>query len=475
MKRHFTIIAVLLLAVAFSARADFEISDLKWAEDVGARTVPKKKKVYNVSSYGAKGDGVTMNTEAIQAAIDACHKKGGGVVTFPGGDFLTGSVYVKSGVHFTVPEGTRILGSTDIGDYPVIDTRVAGIEMKWPSALINVIDQKNVMVSGKGIVHAQGKVFWEKYWTMRRDYEKRGLRWIVDYDADRPRTFLVQNSEDVTLRGLTFQQAGFWTVQILYSTYCTVDGVTIQNNIDGHGPSTDGVDIDSSSKILVENCDIDCNDDNYCLKAGRDADGLRVNRPTEYVVIRNCISRAGGGLFTCGSETSGGIRYVLVHDMKAEGTSIGFRLKSAMNRGGTTEHIYIKNIEMNRIGTAFEATMNWNPAYSYSKLPPEYEGKEVPEHWIKMLEEVSPEKGTPYFKDIYLSNFKIKGARTAISVAGSELSRMDNFHLENLDIEAGRGGAVSFARDWTIRNVNITTNSPVRVTNSEGVEFPAVE
>ena len=467
MKKIIILFAVVVAAA--TARADFEIADLEWAKDVGARMKPSTSLPLNVAQFGAVSDSTTLNTDAIQTAIDVCYDAGGGIVTFPKGTFLTGSIYLKEGVHLNIPSGTTILGSQNIEDYPLIDTRVAGIEMKWPSALINVIGEKNVMISGKGKVFAQGKVFWDKYWAMRRDYEARGLRWIVDYDCQRPRTMLIQNSEDVTIQGLTLQQAGFWTIQLLYSNHCTVDGVVIQNNIDGHGPSTDGIDIDSSSKILVENCDIDCNDDNYCLKAGRDADGLRVNRPTEYIVIRNCVSRAGGGLFTCGSETSGGIRYVLVHGMTGKGTSTGFRLKSAMNRGGTTEHIYIKDVEMENIGTVFAATMDWNPSYSYSELPKEYEGKELPEHWVKMLEKVSPEQGTPHFNNIHMSNFKITGARTALSVAGSERSYMDNFYLDNMEIEASRGGSVSYSRNWQINNVKIS--SPVNVANSENVNF----
>lgn len=473
MKKILPVLTFLFLA--FTARADFELSDLKWAEDVGARVVPKGEKVYNVNDYGAKPDGITLNSKTIQAAIDACNAVGGGVVTFGEGDYLTGSIYVKEGVTLDIPEGTRILGSTDIADYPVIDTRVAGIEMKWPSALINVLKQKNVMITGKGIVHAQGKVFWDKYWTMRRDYEQRGLRWIVDYDCDRPRTLLVQESQDVTLSGITLQQAGFWTVQVLYSEYCTVDGLVIQNNIDGHGPSTDGVDIDSSRKILVENCDIDCNDDNFCLKAGRDSDGLRVNRPTEYVVIRNCIARKGAALFTCGSETSGGIRNILVHDMKGDGPSSGFLIKSAMVRGGTVENIYIKNIDLNKIRTAINVNMNWNPSYSYSKLPAEYEGKELPEHWTKLLTVVSPEQGTPHFRNINLSNYRVTGATTALSVAGVENSMIENFNLDNVYIQAANGGSVSYARNWKLNNVTIESGTPLTVKDSENVNFPSVE
>src|SRR4029453_1056607 len=142
-------------------------------------------------------------------------------------------------------KGGLILGSQNFSDYPEIQTRIAGVETSWPAALINVIDAKNAAVTGNGIVNARGKFCWDKYWNMRKEYDAKGLRWIVDYDAKRVRTVLVQNSADVTLKGLTFKNAGFWTVQLLYSTRLTVDGVIIKNNEDGSGPSTDGIDVDS--------------------------------------------------------------------------------------------------------------------------------------------------------------------------------------------------------------------------------------
>ncbi|QIK54912.1 DUF4450 domain-containing protein [Dysgonomonas sp. HDW5B] len=449
-------------------------SDMSWTKKVGARQQPKNIAVFKVVDYGAKADGTTLNTKAIQKAIDACASSGGGIVTFDKGKYLSGALYLKEGVNFEIPKGTVLLGSTDIEDYPEIDTRVAGIEMRWPSALINVLDQKSVMLSGSGIIHAQGKVFWDAYWKMRKRYEAKGLRWIIDYDCKRPRTLLISNSEDITVKDLTFQQAGFWTIQLLYSSFCTVDGVVVQNNVGGHGPSTDGVDVDSSSYILIENCDIDCNDDNFCLKSGRDADGLRVNRPTEYVVIRNCLSRAGGGLLTCGSETSGGIRYILAEGLKAKGTNVAIRLKSAMNRGGTTEHIYIRDVELEDVKIAFEANVNWNPAYSYSTLPKEYKNKPLPDHWVKMLEKVDPKKGIPSFKDVYVSDIRIKDSRKFLEISGSKDAFMQNFHFDNIQGDVETLGSISFAKNIGFQNIDVRAkdNSPISINNSTHVNYP---
>ena len=449
-------------------------TDLSWTKKVGARQSPNKTTVFIVNDYGATNDGKAVTTQAIQQAIDACAANGGGIVSFQPGVYLTGAIFLKSNVHLQIDKGVAIKGSQNFEDYPEINTRIAGIEMKWPAALINIIDQQNTEVSGEGTVDAQGKFCWDKYWAMRKEYEPKGLRWVVDYDAKRVRTFLIQSSSDVTLKGITFKNAGFWTVQILYSTYVTVDSVVIRNNEDGHGPSTDGVDIDSSSWILVQNCDIDCNDDDFCLKAGRDWDGLRVNRPTEYVLIRKCIARKGGGLLTLGSETSGGIRHVLATDINAKGTSNGFQIKSATTRGGTVEDIHFQNATMDSVGNAFLFTMNWNPSYSYSTLPAGYNYDSIPEHWKKLLHKVEPpEKGIPHFKDIYVNNVQVNWAKTAINAAGIEGSFLEDFNFSHIQMQASTAGKIEYGKDWRFDNVSINAkdNSTMSVTNSIAMQL----
>ena len=476
MKKQFYLLIILLILFCRSLSAqisDTVFPELKWVNEVGAKNTPDGKNIFNVNKYGAKNDGKTLNTKAIQAAIDACWKKGGGVVTFDTGAYLTGSLFIKKGVNLVIGEKVMLLGSQNIEDYPEINTRVAGIELKWPAALINFLKEDNAEISGKGIVHAQGKIFWDKYRKMRRDYDAKGLRWIVDYDCKRPRTMLIQESSNVTIKDITLKQAGFWTVQILYSEHVTVDGIVIQNNVDGSGPSTDGIDIDSSTRILVQNCDIDCNDDDFCLKAGRDADGLRVNKPTEYIVIRKCVARKGAGLITCGSETSGGIRNVLAYDMVANGTTNCINFKSAITRGGTVENIYVHNIEMNNVGTMLRATMDWNPAYSYSTLPKGYSYDSIPNHWKVFLEKVGPERGTPHFKNVHLTGMKgtVRGA--AISIAGMKESPVENYFLTDIEVVARSQGDISFAKGWKFKNVSIKTenNNILKVQNSTDMDL----
>ncbi|MBC6698589.1 glycoside hydrolase family 28 protein [Hymenobacter puniceus] len=455
------------------AAAPADPADPAWVKEVGANSMPATKNTFLVAKYGAVADGKTLNTQAIQKAIDAAAKKGG-VVTFAPGQYLTGSIFLKKGVTLNIPQGVTLLGSQELKDYPEIPSRIAGVEMVWPAALINILDQENVAITGQGTVDGQGKPFWDKYWAMRKEYDAKGLRWIVDYDAKRPRTLLVSNSRNVTLKGITLQRAGFWTVHILYSKHVTADGLVVRNNIGGHGPSTDGIDIDSSSYVLVQNCDIDCNDDNFCLKAGRDWDGLRVNRPTEYILVQNCVAGAGDGLFTCGSETSGGIRHVIARGLKAKGTKYGIRLKSATNRGGVVEDIVVEDIQMDSVRVPIIMTMNWNPAYSYSTLPAGYTEATLPAHWKKMLAKVEPvERGTPHFRNVRISNLRATGAGEAISAEGLAVSMLENFTLENISITGKKAGKIDFAQGWSIKGLDIKADDqePVAVQNSAGMKF----
>jgi len=460
-----------LIVLSMSLRA-VAGPDPDWVTKVGARSLPPTKFVVVVA--GVSGDGTTLCTRAIQAAIDSCAAKGGGVIAFQPGKYLTGSLFLKENVDLHIDKGVELLGSQHFEDYPEIDTRIAGIEMKWPAALLNIIGVKRAAITGEGRVDARGKFCWDKYWAMRKVYDPKGLRWIVDYDAKRIRTLLIQRSGDVTVKGVTFVDAGFWTVQVLYSKYVTVDGITVRNNESGHGPSTDGVDIDSSSWVLVQNCDIDCNDDDFCLKAGRDWDGLRVDRPTEYVVIRHCTARKGGGLLTIGSETSGGIRHVLATDLTAKGTGNGFHIKSATTRGGTVEDIHIRNITMDSVGNAILFTMNWNPSYSYSALPAGYDPDSIPAHWKTMLHKVEPpEKGIPHFKDIYVSGITVASARKAISATGLPPSPITGVHIDHVTINAATAGEISFAKDWQLQKVSITTRdgTALQAKNSTDINF----
>ena len=414
-----------------------------------------------VADFGAK-PGDAVNTAAIQRAIDAAARTGATVVFAPG-VYLTGALFLKSGMKMRLDEGVELRGVQDIAAYPTMPTRVAGVEMDWPAALLNVYEQHDVVISGKGAVDGDGKIWWDLYWKMRReDYEPKGLRWAVDYDCRRPRLIQIYKSSGVKLEGLTLKRSGFWTVHICYSHDVVLDGATIRNNIGGRGPSTDGIDIDSSNAVTVQHCDIDDNDDAICLKAGRDADGLRVNRPTTNVTIRDNTVRGGAAGVTFGSETSGGIRDVKVENLHVlAGVPNGILFKSASTRGGTIQNIDIRGVDMQGVRTAIAVTFNWNPSYSYAKMPADV--KNPPAYWKVLTEPVPPEKGLPHLRDVHISDVKAEGARQAFSVASYADSPLQNFTLDHLQIEAQSGGTIANAQEWKF------TDTRIQVPEGKGV------
>lgn len=439
---------------------------------------------FNVADYGAVPDGKTLATEAIQKTIDAAASAGGGRVVFQPGIYLSGALFVRSNTELNIGDGVVIQAVQDNSHYPRLWTRIAGIEMKWPAALINVYNESNVRITGKGVIDGNGKYWWDKFWGdplgtggMWVEYNNKGVRWAVDYDCERVRPVVVWESENVLLEDFTVKRAGFWTVSLTYSNRVHVDGLVIRNNIGGHGPSSDGIDTDSSKDILVENCDIDCNDDNLCIKAGKDADGLRVNRPAENIVYRNCITRAGHGLITLGSETSGGMRNIEVYGLEAIGTNIGIRFKSAKVRGGVIENIYFHDIRMKDVANPFHFELNWYPEYSYCIIPDNIPEDEITERWRVLSERVDPpEKGIPEFRDITLSNIEVENAGMAFYANAYPEKHIHDIHWKDITIEAEESGKLSYASNWTMTNVILKTASgkPVELIECENIEQPVI-
>ena len=418
---------------------------------------------FDITEYGAVPDGKTLCTKAFEQAVSAAAECGG-TVRVPEGTFLTGAVFLKSNMKLYLAEGSVILGTNEESEYPIVESRVAGVEMSWPAALLNVRDGENVVIYGEGCLDGQGEYWWRKYWGedrkggMRAAYEKEGLRWAVDYDCFRVRNIQIFRCKNVKLEGFTSRRPGFWNVHLCYSSELLVSGLTI---CDGMGPSTDGVDIDSCQGVVVEKCKISCNDDSICVKSGRDADGLRVNRICQNILIQECEILTGSGV-TIGSETSGGARNITIRNLKYHGTDCGFRLKSARTRGGVIEDVLVENLKMVNVKYPFSMCLDWNPSYSYCEIPKDYQG-EIPEHWRRLAIPVPEEKGIPQVKNLIIRNVisenepDYAGISRAFDVSAFPEHPITHVTMENIKIQAKEFGKISGIKDWKLVNVEITT------------------
>ncbi|MGI4757338.1 MAG: glycoside hydrolase family 28 protein [Janthinobacterium lividum] len=437
-----------------------------------AAALPMHAATLLANDYAARGDGVTDDTASIQKALDAAEGKHDTVTLRPG-TYRIGAIFVKSGSRLDLPKGVVLRGVQKLSGYPLMPTRIAGIEMTWPAALVNVYRQHDVQITGEGTIDGDGSYWWKSYWDLRHEYEPKGLRWASDYDAKRPRLIQIFDSSDVKLDGPMLTRSGFWTVHICYSHNVVVDHITIRNNQGGKGPSTDGIDIDSSHDVLVQHADIDVNDDALCLKAGRDWDGLRVNRPTENVVIRDSIIRTGAAAITFGSETSGGFRNIEAYNLTAErGVPNGVLFKSARVRGGFGENLRIHDLHLDGVSTPIRVTLNWNPSYSYTSLPAGTDPKAVPPYWIALTTPVPEEKGLPHFRDVHIWNIEAKNAKTAFDISAYPNATLDNFRIDHVTVQGESAGSIADTRGLKLSDISlsVTDSSRVKSADNTGVQ-----
>ncbi|HEX3718621.1 MAG TPA: glycosyl hydrolase [Verrucomicrobiae bacterium] len=409
--------------------SNWPITDSGLLGPVTLTPVAPQRKTHSITETGAVGDGKTLDTRAIQEAIDRCSADGGGIVLVPPGVFVTGSIFLKQGVSLEVEDGGALQGSQDTNDYPWIKTRIAGLEMKWPAALVNAQSVSNFSITGKGVIDGEGLPWWRMYWAARAE-EPDGVD--PHFKVGRPRLIHIMGATNATVAGLTLKNSAFWTLQLTYCDGVLASNITVRNP---HTPvraaSSDGIDIDSSCNVIVDGCDVVCDDDGICLKSGRDADGLRINRPTENVIIRNCHVGHAAAMVAFGSETSGGIRHVRISHCRADDNcGCLVRLKSRMGRGGIVEDVTYENIEADHVRTVFDCNMD---AHGTTWLPEEF--RAMP----------PPELGTPVFRDITVRSLTARHVMSAGSIAGLPKIPIQNMTLENVSIEADEGFVIRHA------------------------------
>lgn len=417
-----------------------------------------------ISAYGADPDAQRLSTTAIQQTIDLARP--GDTVVIPEGRFLTGALFLKSGITLHLAAGAHLLGSQALDDYPLIATRVAGIDMTWPAGIVNLIGCREVCITGTGTIDGQGSVWWQRFWGedqqsgMMRDYQQRGLRWVVDYDCQRPRNIVVYESAHIVLRDFTSRESGFWNLHLCYSRHITVNGVRIHNSA---GPSTDGIDIDSCEQVRVERCTVSCNDDNICIKAGRGAEAARRARSAKEIIICDCTLNKGSGI-TIGSETSGGIERVLIERNQFNGTGVGFRIKSARNRGGFIRDITVRDLQLLDVRFPVLIQLNWFPQYSYGVNA---SLADKPAHWRKLADGVEGDAGLTDVRRLTLSGISARRSSSApfsraFFIEGYPERPISALTLNAMTIDASEFGKISGVAGLTLDNVVVTATDITR-------------
>lgn len=335
--------------------------------EILARIVPPQfpARDFDITKFGAVGDGQTDCSSAIAKAIDACAEAGGGRVMIPAGEFLTGAIHLKSNVNLHLAATNSVLKfSTDPKKYlPAVFTRFEGIECWNYSPLIFAVGQKNVAITGVGTLDGQADdsnwLAWKgrkgggagtqtaarkRLDKMNNDGVPVEQRHFGEGDFLRPPFVEFSLCRNVLIEGVKIRRSPMWELHPLLCTNVIVRGVDISS----HGANNDGCDPESCCDVLIERCIFDTGDDCIAIKSGRNADGRRVGVPSQNIIIRNCTMRDGHGGTTIGSEISGGCRNVFVENCEMDSPELAcaLRLKSNAMRGGVLENIFMRNINV---------------------------------------------------------------------------------------------------------------------------------
>lgn len=438
-----------------------------------------------ITDHGARGDGATLNTEAIATAIAACARAGGGKVVVPRGIFLTGPVQLLSRIELRLEAGAVLLFSPRHEHYPMVSTSYEGLRSVRARSPIWADGAEDIAITGEGIIDGSGQAWrpvkkgkltaaqWQALLASGGVVDAAGSTWwpsraamtgpstvaalegrggtvsLTEYEAAReflrPVMVSLVNCRRVLLDGPTFQNSPAWNIHPLLCEDLVIRNVTVLNP--WYSQNGDGLDLDSCRRVLVYRCRFDVGDDAICVKSGKDEYGRRRGRPTEDLLVVDCIVYHGHGGFTIGSEMSGGVRNVLVERCTFLGTDVGLRFKTTRGRGGVVEKIWIRDIQMKDIPTD---AIGFNMYYGGDAPTETVDGKAPASRPSKPVDE-----GTPQFRDIVLARILCRGADRAVMLEGLPEMPIRGIVLEDVRVSARRGLAAVDAEAITLRRLDI--------------------
>ena len=375
----------------------------------------------NIRDYGAvEGKGCT---EAIAAAIRDCEQRGGGHVVIPAGRWLTGPIHFRSNIDLHVEKGAFVEFSQVFEDYlPPVFGILNGIRCHCPSHLLYARGCKNIALTGNGTLEGHGEVWWPMKYAQsgmedlnRANKERRPVeRRVYDKveDGVRPRMLQFVDCENVLIEGVALRNSPSWHVHPVWCKNIIVRNISIKAPF-RVAHNTDGINLEGCNRGLVENCFIDTEDDIMCLKAGKDEDGRDVGIPCENIEIRNCRAVHGGGGVVVGSEMSGGVRNIWVHDCQYENAASALRIKTMRGRGGIIENIDFENLSVvDAYSFAADITMN-------------YTGEPLDDH-------NQPIHDMPTIRNISMKGISCQNAPRGFVIDGVKGYEIENIYMEDL-------------------------------------------
>jgi len=413
---------------------------------------------FAITKYGAVGNGKTDNTDAFARAIAACNAGGGGRVTVPEGEFLTGAIRLKSNVNLHTSSGTTIRFTRDIRKYPLVFTRWEGMELMNFSPLIYAFEEENIALTGPGII--DGNADCEHWWPWKGrehcgwnagqssqakdrvtlfDMAESGVpvkeRVFGEGHYLRPQFIQPYRCKNVLMEGVTLKNSPMWQVHPVLCTNVTVRNMTITGASDNRdaGPNTDGCDPESCTDVLIKDCSFNTGDDCIAIKAGRNADGRRVNVPSQNIVIQGCHMRDGHGGVTIGSEISGGVRNVFAENCRMDSPrlDIALRVKNNAMRGGILENIFVRDIQIGQVGMA---------------------GLAIDFYY----EEGEAGKFTPVVRNVEVRNLTADSAQYALYLRGFKNAPIENVRLADCNLkEVKKPNVIENVKNLALNNVRV--------------------
>ena len=383
---------------------------------------------------------------SIQGEIDAVAAKGGGrVVVSAGEHFSDGPLRLRSNVELHLEEGARLVFSDDPAKYlPAVPTSWEGVECLNYSPLVYAHGCTNVAITGKGTIAPKMK-FWRK-WFGREAGHRAATRKLYDWcsflapleERDltklpesnvRPHLIQFNRCKDVRLEGFRIRESPFWTIHLYLC-----DGVVARGlDVYAHGRNNDGIDIEMTKNVLVENCRFDQGDDAIVIKAGRNQDAWRLATPSENIEVRNCTVVNGHVLLGIGSEMSGGVRNVYLHDCVLESEALRlFYVKTNERRGGFVENIRMENVTAKKV------------RYGVMDVETDvlYQWRDFPTHEVRI---------TP-IRNLSMKNVTVEEADRLVHILGDKRLPVDGVSLENVRVgKTARSDRIENAVNVTVR------------------------